>query len=86
MDTIKYPSWQEPYEAALREAALRETNPQMLTELVLEAEGAIFARMLTLKESSDENDERQAIRDACDRLLVIKTDILKWPNTRLGPH
>jgi hypothetical protein len=86
MKTSKYPAWQEPYQAVLREAALRETDPQRLTELVLEAEGVIFARMLTLETSPDENNERRAIRDACDHLLLIKTDVLKWPEPHLRPQ
>jgi|HubBroStandDraft_4_1064222.scaffolds.fasta_scaffold751347_1 hypothetical protein len=74
MDTIKYPEWQEPYQAALR-----ENDPQKLTGLVRDAEGAIFARMLALGASLGDNDERQAILDACDGLLIIKTKILEWP-------
>jgi hypothetical protein len=75
MNTIPYPAWREPYQAALREDDL-----QKLTELVREAEGAIFARMLVLGTIPDENDEQKVLRDACDRLFFIKIKILKWPD------
>jgi hypothetical protein len=75
MNPTKYPDWQEPFEAVLR-----ETDPQRLLELVRDADGAIFARMLALGDSPDENNELKALRDACDHLLIIKTKILNWPD------
>jgi hypothetical protein len=75
MDTPKYPTWQKLYEAALG-----EKDPQKLEQLVLEAEGAIFERMVTISFNSDAHDEDQAIEEACQRLLVIKAEKLKCPN------
>jgi hypothetical protein len=75
MDAPKYPAWQKPYEAALG-----EKDPRKLEELLREAEGAIFERMVAISCSPDAHDEDQAIEEACQRLLVIKTEKLKCPN------
>jgi hypothetical protein len=79
MDMPKYPEWQKPYEAAVKEDDL-----QNLTKLIDEAESAIFERMLALSSSPDGHQELQAVRDACQRLLDIKTEKLKWPNPFAG--
>jgi hypothetical protein len=72
---MKYPVWEEPFEAALQ-----ETDPQKLTELVPEAEAAIFARILALDTNPSDHEEQKALKDACGRLLDVKTKILKWPD------
>jgi hypothetical protein len=46
MSTIKYPAWQERFQAVVR-----ETDPQKLMGLVLAAEGAIFTRILAIKKA-----------------------------------
>jgi hypothetical protein len=79
MNMPKYPAWQKPYEAAVK-----EDYPQNLTKLIDEAESATFERMLALSSSPDGHQELQAVRDACRRLLVIKTEKLKWPNPFAG--
>jgi|HubBroStandDraft_6_1064221.scaffolds.fasta_scaffold650330_2 hypothetical protein len=74
MDMLKYPGWQKPYKAALE-----ETDPQKLARLVREAEGAIFERIVTLSFNPAAHDEDQAIEEACQRLLIIKTEKLNSP-------
>jgi hypothetical protein len=74
MDVLKYPAWQASYVAAVR-----ENDPQNLTRLVHEAEGAIFDRMLALSSSPNGHEEQHAIKDACEGLFAIKIEKLKWP-------
>jgi hypothetical protein len=74
MDMLKYPAWQKPYEAALE-----ESDPQIFARLVREAEGAIFERMVTLSFNPAAHKEDKAIEEACQRLLIIKTEKLKSP-------
>jgi hypothetical protein len=72
---MKYPAWQEPLESAVQ-----ETDPQKLTGLVAEAEAAIFARILALDTNPSDCEEQKALKYACERLLDVKTKILKWPD------
>lgn len=71
---MAYPEWQVP----LHEAQL-ESDAQKIQEKVFQAEAAIFARLQELVLSSDGHQESQAISNATNELLRIKTDKLKWP-------
>ena len=70
-----YPtSWKEPYRHALK-----ESDPQKLTELVHAAEYAIVLRLQELENSTDHHEERAEMKRAAADLLVIKTYKLGWP-------
>ena len=66
--------WIEPYRQALK-----ESDPQRLTELVKAAEYAIVLRFQELENSTDSHEERAEMRRAAADLLVIKTYKLGWP-------
>jgi hypothetical protein len=74
MKKLRYPEWQQPYEAALL-----EFDPTKLQELVTAAETAIFVRLQALSASPVGHEERQAIADATSALFTIKREILKFP-------
>ena len=62
---------------ALQEALL-EVNPGRLREKVTKAEEALFLRLQSLLPSDTE--ERRALHDACDLLLSVKRETLKFPD------
>ena len=66
---LKFPDWQEPFEAALL-----EDDPQKLPRLVEEAEAAIFLRFQSLVNSPDGHVERNALNDE-DRIWLELADI-----------
>jgi hypothetical protein len=68
------PRWQQLYEAALA-----ENDPDKLVELVREVEEALVSRGQELSHSGDHADERNAMAEAAENLLVIKTGKLSWP-------
>jgi hypothetical protein len=68
-------NWQEAYHRTLI-----ETDQANLTERVMEAEEAIYARLLELHSSWDHERERAEIVEAGIDLLKIKTEKLGWPN------
>jgi hypothetical protein len=72
---ILYPDWQNEYAAALL-----ETNPQKLSELVEAAETAIYKRLQQLQ-NSDHHSERQVIEDALQSLKVLKRSELGTEET-----
>ena len=76
---LKYPEWQRHYQAALL-----EFDPEKLIRLVALTEEAMFLRLRALSTSPDGHDERQALEDAADGLLTLKTDILKFPGLDCG--
>jgi hypothetical protein len=65
-------SWQQLYQKALD-----EHDTGKLRELIADTECAMVRRMEGLGSSDDR--ERNLIRDACNRLLVVKTERFKWP-------
>ena len=71
--------WRSAYESALR-----ETDLTQLAVLVARAETAIFQRFQQLGDSPADQQERQAMQDAADKLLPIKTEKLKFPPIREG--
>ena len=74
MTKLKYPEWQQQYEAALL-----EFDSTKLRQVVTAAETAIFFRWQTMPAGPDGQEERQAIADATNALFAIKRDILKFP-------
>jgi hypothetical protein len=71
---LKYPEWQEPYEAALQEC-----DPQKLLVRVAIAETTIYLRSRDLRRGADGHDEWQAIADALKGLLTLRKERLKFP-------
>jgi hypothetical protein len=67
-------SWKEPYHQALK-----ESDPQKLTELVHAAEYAIVLRLQELENCTDHQEERAELKHATADLLVITTYKLGWP-------
>jgi len=61
-------------------AALRESDPELLKQRVLDAEAALFRRALQLNGSPDDEEERAAMDQAGADLLVIKVRKLGWPS------
>lgn len=60
--------------------AVVEVNPDRLKEKVAEAEAAIFQRLQALERSSDSPAERHALQDASNTLLILKREVLKYPD------
>jgi len=77
--SIKYPSWQREFEAALREG-----DPESLRQRVDAAEGALFLRLQVLVGSTDGYAELQAISDAIRTLRTIQRDKLGYPELNKG--
>jgi hypothetical protein len=67
-------SWKEPYHQALK-----ESDPQKLTELVHAAEYAIVLRLQELENCTDHQEERAELKRATADLLVITAHKLGWP-------
>ena len=72
---ILYPEWQRELEAALL-----EPDGKKLFERVMAAEAAIFNRLQAISQSPDFEAERHAIRDAVERLRILKRDGLGFPD------
>jgi len=69
----------------LCEAAVCETNPTVLKQLVHETEDALFRRLLELsRDSAAPKEEACEIIEAADTLRKIKTERLDWPNPSSG--
>jgi hypothetical protein len=72
------PHWKE-----MVAEAVSETDPRQLREKVAAAEAAIFQRLQRLATSSKGSQtEMRELRAASDRLLALKTDVLKFPGWR----
>ena len=61
------------------EAALRDSDPQKLPDMVRAAEGAIVLRQQALVKRPDGQAERQDIEDALHALRVIQREKLEFP-------
>lgn len=70
-----YVQWQ-----ALYDSCICETNLQRLEKLVFETEDAIFLRLRELATKPHLSDESQALKQAAQKLLKLKTEKLGWPN------
>jgi|HubBroStandDraft_2_1064218.scaffolds.fasta_scaffold269032_2 hypothetical protein len=67
--------WQELYEATSA-----ETNREKVTELINRTEEALMARTQELAHDADDHaDERNAMVQASENLLTIKTEKLSYP-------
>jgi len=72
---ILYPHWQNEYQAAVL-----ELDRTKLSERVAAAEAAIYTRLQQISQNSPHDPERQAIEDALAGLLVLKRDVLGYPD------
>jgi hypothetical protein len=79
MTKFQHPAWQN----LLREAA-NETNLGRLNEKVQAAEAAIFLRLQELSVLPGNQQELEALQKACEELLEIQTQRLKWPGNFAG--
>ena len=68
-------NWQEAYRRTLA-----EQDQAKLAERLMEAEEAIYARLLELESRWDHHRERAEIEEAAIDLLKIKTEKLGWPH------
>jgi hypothetical protein len=66
--------WQELYELALV-----EPDRKKLAQLIIAAEEGIFRRVQELTNSEADEQERAAMTEAVEKLLIIKTEKLGWP-------
>jgi hypothetical protein len=64
----------------LYQAAVSETNPALLEQLVYQTEDAMFFRLQELARRLDAPPERNEIADAAEGLLALKVEKLGWPN------
>jgi hypothetical protein len=62
----KYPTWQEPYRAAVI-----ETNPKLLKLKIAGAEQAVILRLKQLQNSADHHHEVIALTDALTALKIL---------------
>ena len=67
---LKYPTWQEPYRAAVI-----ETNPKLLKLKIAGAEQAAISRLKELEDSSDHHEERVGLTDALTALKILGESI-----------
>jgi hypothetical protein len=74
---MRFPDWQQKFEAALLEGDL-----QKLPQLMKAAEAAIFLRLQSLSNGSDGHVERDALTDAMLTLRAIQTE--KMPSLGVG--
>jgi hypothetical protein len=63
---LKYPTWQEPYRAAVI-----ETNSNLLRQKIAAAEQAAKLRLRELENRSDRREERIALTDALRALKIL---------------
>ena len=59
---------------------MRESDREQLTELVDDAEEALFLRWRELADDSNHGGERNEMKSAADELLAIKKYKLGWPS------
>ena len=79
MTEFQYPAWQN-----LLQGAVKETDPERLNEKVQAAEAAIFLRFQELSVLPGNQQELEALQKACEELLKIQTQRLKWPSNFTG--
>jgi hypothetical protein len=63
---LKYPTWQEPYRAAVI-----ETNPKLLKQKISGAQQAAILRFKELENSLDRHAELRALTDALTALKIL---------------
>ena len=67
---LKYPTWQEPYRAAVI-----ETNPKLLKLKIADAAQAAILRLKQLEHSADHHHELTALTDALTALKILRETI-----------
>ena len=67
--------WKEVFQEALV-----EVNPEKLKEKIAESEAAIFQRLQVLQSGPGNVQELRALQDASNALLVLKREVLKFPD------
>jgi hypothetical protein len=72
------PGWQELYEEVSA-----ETHREKLTGLVARVEGAMMKRSEEIAHSPNHAEERNAMIQASENLLVIKTEKLSYPPIKM---
>ncbi len=70
----KHGSWRD-----LHQAALKEADPKKLHGLILALEEAMYLRAQQLGDSEAHQKERDAINEAAEKLLAIKTEKMGCP-------
>ena len=78
---LGFPEWQ-----AKLEAALRESDPRKLPDMVRAAQSAIVLRQQALVNRPDGQAERQDIEDALHALRVIQREKLDFPDGNKKQH
>jgi hypothetical protein len=68
------PSWRFIYLSALRAEGI-----ERITEAVMAAENAMYARWQEIDREPDDFQERGQLQEASDELLKIKFEKLGWP-------
>jgi hypothetical protein len=68
------PRWQELYDAVAV-----ETDREKLTDLINQVEEAMMRRTEELAHDANHSEERNAMVQASENLLVIKTEKLSYP-------
>jgi len=63
---LKYPTWQEPYRAAVI-----EINPKLLKQKIAGAQQAAILRLKQLENSPDHHHELIALTDALTALKIL---------------
>jgi hypothetical protein len=63
---LKYPIWQEPYRAAVR-----ETNPKLLKQRIAGAQQAAILRLKQLENNANHHHELTALTDALTALKIL---------------
>jgi hypothetical protein len=63
---LKYPTWQEPYRAAVI-----ETNPKLFKQKISGAQQAAILRFKELENSSGHHAELRALTDALTALKIL---------------
>jgi len=63
---LKYPTWQEPYRAAVL-----ETNPRLRKHKIAGAQQAVILRLKQLENSADHHHELTALTDTLAALKIL---------------
>jgi hypothetical protein len=71
---LKFPEWEPQLHAALL-----ETDPRLLRERVLTAEGAIVSRMQALVDAPKQDAELHALEEARLKVRVLLVEKLNYP-------
>ena len=81
MENPAPPSNKFEWQAIVHEAVL-EVDVDKLRAKITEAESAIFNRLQALGQTAAATEERNALHDASNTLLMLKRDVLKFPDWR----